>query len=324
MPTFQKRSGKWRAIIRRKGAPETSKTFATKTMAEAWARKIEHGIDSGQVTAVAKGTVGELFRRYRDEVTPDKKGARWEMVRLNRLERELGDVLLKDDLIGAVQDWRDERLKSVKGSSVNRELNLISAVFSHARKEWRMPVLNPVREIKRPKNPRGRSRRISEAEQVVLVEQWGLVPPETVTQYIPWVFEFALETAMRLGEILALEWTDVHERWVVLEKTKNGEGRVVPLSQKARSILDRMPRGGARVFPIHPGTFDTMWRRVRPAGMVFHDTRRTALSRMAKKVPVEVLAKISGHRDMKVLLNTYYRPTPEELVAALDGPPATP
>jgi hypothetical protein len=36
-------------------------------------------------------------------------------------------------------EWRDRRLKSVQASTVNRELNLISAVFSRAIFEWRLP-----------------------------------------------------------------------------------------------------------------------------------------------------------------------------------------
>jgi integrase len=39
----------------------------------------------------------------------------------------------------------------------------------------------------------------------------------------------------------------------------------------------------------------------------FHDTRREALSRLAKKLDVLTLAKLSGHRDTRILLNVYYQ-----------------
>jgi len=50
----------------------------------------------------------------------------------------------------------------------------------------------------------------------------------------------------------------------------------------------------------------------------FHDTRREALTRLSKKVPVEVLAKISGHRDLRILLNVYYRPDMADIAKMLD------
>ena len=50
------------------------------------------------------------------------------------------------------------------------------------------------------------------------------------------------------------------------------------------------------------------------ADLHFHDSRREALSRLAKKVDVMTLAKISGHRDIKILLNTYYAPSVEDVV----------
>lgn len=142
-------------------------------------------------------------------------------------------------------------------------------------------------------------------------------PPTTVKSYVPWVMLFALETAMRLGEILTLEWGQVAEKWVTLDKSKNGDSRTMPLSQKARRVIATMPKVGARVFMIRPGTFDTYWRAIRPDGLNFHDTRATALSRLAPKFQPMELAKISGHRDLNMLLNTYYRPTPEELADRL-------
>jgi len=50
----------------------------------------------------------------------------------------------------------------------------------------------------------------------------------------------------------------------------------------------------------------------------FHDSRREALTRLSKKVPVETLAKISGHRSLNILLNVYYRPDMAEIADMLD------
>lgn len=220
---------------------------------------------------------------------------------------------------GLIQ-WRNERLKQVKSSSVRRELVVISAVFTHARKEWRIAIKNPLKEMRWPKDNPARKRRISPVEEQQLLDSMGFdwaKPPTILKSYTPWVFLFALETAMRLGEILSLEWGQVAEKWVTLDKTKNGDSRVVPLSSRARQIIETMPKVGKRVFMVRPGTFDQYWRDVRPAGFHFHDTRATALSRLAPKFQPMELAKISGHRDLNMLLNTYYRPTPDELADRL-------
>ncbi|PIV87803.1 MAG: hypothetical protein COW48_09550, partial [Hydrogenophilales bacterium CG17_big_fil_post_rev_8_21_14_2_50_63_12] len=73
-------------------------------------------------------------------------------------------------------------------------------------------------------------------------------------QYAAPVVRFAIETAMRQGEILGLRWEDVDlkTRVAVLHDTKNGERRVVPLSSAALSVLKSLPRGirGGLIFKI--------------------------------------------------------------------------
>jgi len=317
---LERRGESWRAIVQRKGSKKQTKTFRTKALAEAWARKIEHDIDQRLVVVRPKGTVGELLLKYAEEVSDHKPPGRWERIRLERIDRELGDTKLDGNLVEALIAWRTDRLKTVSPGSVRRELGLISSVFTHAQKEWQVPVKNPCKDIRLPPENKARTRRISPEEQQALLDKMGFdwgKPPTTLTSYVPWVFLFALETAMRLGEILSLEWPQVAEKWVTLDKTKNGDSRTVPLSSTARHILATMPKVGKTVFMIQPGTFDVCWRRVRPEGLHFHDTRATALSRLATKFQPMELAKISGHRDLNMLLNVYYRPTPEELADRL-------
>ena len=111
---------------------------------------------------------------------------------------------------------------------------------------------------------------------------------------------------MRAGEILKLQLDDVAGKLATLRDTKNGHDRTVPLSVAARELLALV------ALPLSSGTLDALFRRFRPpelAHLHFHDTRHEALSRMAKKItnPMD-LAKISGHRDVRILFNTYYNP----------------
>lgn len=322
MAYFEKRGDSWRAVIQRKNAKKQSKSFKTKAAAEQWARDVEHQLDRGEIPVKIKGALGKLLDRYSYEVSENKnRGGRWEAVRLKRFRKEIGTLRLDTDLTPHIIEWREKRLKVVSAGTVKREFGLLSAVFVHAKKEWRMSVSNPLKNMRWPKDNPSRTRRIMPVEEDEILKlfefSWDK-PPVLLMDYTPWVFIFALETAMRLGEILSLTWPQVHEKWVQLDTSKNGDARVVPLSKRARRVLDAMPKTKEKVFPVRPGTFDTYWRNKRPEGLHFHDTRATALSRLAPKFQPMELAKISGHRDLNMLLNTYYRPTPEELADRLD------
>jgi len=80
-----------------------------------------------------------------------------------------------------------------------------------------------------------------------------LLPKGRQSKWMHPLVVIALETAMRRGEILALEWKDVdlHRRVATLQDTKNGERRSVPLSTKAATTLANLPRSSSgKVFPM--------------------------------------------------------------------------
>lgn len=107
---------------------------------------------------------------------------------------------------------------------------------------------------------------------------------------------------MRAGEICGLTWqnVDFSRRIAHLPMTKNGHARDVPLSSRAIALLKQLQGiDEQRVFSLTSATLDVFFRRARDKcgtkDLHFHDSRREALTRMSKKVPVETLAKISGH-----------------------------
>ena len=143
----------------------------------------------------------------------------------------------------------------------------------------------------------------------------------------PWLKPFiqlAIETAMRRGEILKLEWRHVNleKRTAFLPDTKNGDSRTVPLSSRAVLILRELPKSaGDRVFPISEESFDHGFRRaVKRAGIEdlhFHDLRHEAASRMAGKLTnILELSAVTGHKDLRIL-KRYYHPKAEEIAAKL-------
>jgi len=195
-----------------------------------------------------------------------------------------------------IAEWRDVRLLSVSASSVNRELSLISTVFTHAMKEWRLGLtFNPCTLVAKPRKARPRKQRISIAEREEIIGKlgWdGISEPETSAQWVAFASYLALETAMRKGEILSLRWSDIDfiARHAHLDMTKNGDERFVPLSKAAMKLLKIVKHrtSSAPVVPVQAGNFDKLFRAARrDAGLLhihFHDSRREAASTMAPKL----------------------------------------
>lgn len=335
MATIYQRGAVWRAGIRRKGVPSITRSFDTQAEAETWAAAEERRLDSGVTVAEiiatpAATTWADLFDRYATEVTPLRRGWQAEGVRLRVFSRT--PVFRKALAILTAQDidkWKNDRLKGVSPSTVGRELATMSAVANYAKKTWRnFPGPNPFTDVEWPKPAKPRKRRVSAAEQETIAAAmgWdGVSTPQTRRQMAAWCHAFAVATMMRAGEIMSITWGDVHSRWVHLPITKNKDSRNVPLSTTALRLLALLTRGADthRLFPLMTSRALAKYfaRATAKAGVVdmhFHDSRREAISRAAKLVAnVMDLSKMSGHRNLKVLLDTYYAPEPEYLADLL-------
>ncbi|VAX07786.1 Shufflon-specific DNA recombinase [hydrothermal vent metagenome] len=324
MPTYRKVKNRWRAEVRLKGKYK-SKTFSTKAEAREWATDVE-----STLTGKREGSahlIRDAFERYAREVSMDKKGAKWELVRLNLLGRyDLADVSFAHLAAEDLAVWRDWRLREVSGATVNRELNLISSVFERARKEWGWCVSNPVRDISRPKKPRPRDRRISdeEIERVLCVLGYDENDEATTCQQLTRVlFLLGIETAMRRGEMMALRWSDIHlqQRYVSIVDSKNLDQRDVPLTTRAVELLERLTQEGEGPFSFSSDTASTLFRRaVKKAeidGLRLHDSRHEGLTRLARKLDVLDLARMVGHRNPRSLM-IYYNATVSEIASRLD------
>jgi hypothetical protein len=158
----------YQAEIRRKGLAKISKCFSSRKAAESWARKIESELERGHVSdnsAARSLRLGDLLTRYRAEVTPTKKsGACSETYVIGRLLREpIAERLIINLRARDFAAYRDTRLSYVCGDSVIKELNLISAIYERARKEWDLPIENPLKLVQRPAANPGRQKRVSRA-----------------------------------------------------------------------------------------------------------------------------------------------------------------
>lgn len=336
MASFSKEKNGWRVQVAIQGVRE-SRTFSTKTEATTWAAQRETEIRTEKATGVQRGrTIDDAFRRYEKEVSVHKRGYRLEAVRLGAVGRmEIDGVPLKDwKLIDVTPEvlgrWRDKRLlvDKVLGSSVNRDLNLLSHVFSVAAKEWKWLAKSPTTDVRRPADPPPRDRLYTQDEIERICAALGIdvdqaTPVETVSQRVGIAFLFAIETAMRAGEICGLLPEHVKGRVATLVRTKNGTKRNVPLSTRAAALLELLPprEGHDTIFGMTPKVLDLLFRKARVRAMIddatFHDTRHLAITRLAKRLNVLDLARMVGHRDLKQL-QTYYNESAEDMAARLD------
>ena len=305
MATIDKQCGAWRARVRRDGISRT-KTFPKKTDAAHWAMETERSIALGLPQGDDGATLGSILKRYAREITPLKKSAPQESIRIRRLCRSgLVAVRITDLRPSHIAQYRDQRLKQVSASTCRLDLCLISHALDTARKEWGYHLGNPVSDIRKPSLPKGRDRRLEGDEEQRLLDACR----QSTNHWLLPLVCFALETAMRRGELLALEWKDVHvdQGWVHLSDTKNGSPRDVPLSPKAKAILTELPHDlSGRVFPVHFEALKSAWRRLLGrSGVVslrFHDLRHEATSRFFEKgLNVMEVAAITGHRDLRML-----------------------
>lgn len=328
MPTFEQRSGGWRVKVRVKGLEKPlTATFKTKAEAARWALEQEAGARAARRGELPERTVAQAFRRYAEEVSSKKPGERWEAVRLTRMEGEFPGLTLAQLTTDRIGKWRDQRLKQVKASSFNRDLNLLASVLETARREWGWVLVNAARDVRRPTNPAPRRRLMSDHERDRILMALGYSEKgkiETLSQQVGVALLVALESGMRSSEVVGLTWARVHldRQFVYLPKTKNGDERDVPLSKRAVALLKRMEGvHKTQVFTVTAASRDALFRKARDRcgieGLTFHDSRATAATRLAKKFDVLTLARILGHRDPRSVM-VYYRETAESMAARMD------
>jgi integrase len=306
-------AGTFKVQVRRIGLPAVSKTFKTKHDAEVWSRSVESEQDRGVFVNRSEAdrvTVGELMDRYIVEVTPLKRSAKNDKQRLLFLKRHFGHFIVSQLQSRHIAAYRDKRLSEGRqGATVVKEIGSLRHLLDVAIKDWGVPLVsNAATLVRKPKQSRGRDRRLAEGEERRLLDACKSSKSPLLAPLVT----LALETGMRLGEMLVLEWkhVDLTRQTAYLPLTKNGEARVVPLSKRAAQTLQSLPRHiqSPRVFWAwaKADSFENVWRRaVCRAGIEdlrFHDLRHEATSRLFEKgLNVMEVASVTGHKTLQML-----------------------
>lgn len=335
----QAESGKWQAIIRRKGHADKSRTFVREDDAKKWARDIENKIDRDVFVDRAEAeatTLAAALIRYEKEVSVKKDGYEVEKVRIASWMR---DDLAKRSLASLkpsdFASWLAARLEHVAPSTARKDLAVISHLFTVSVKRWGMPVINPITKIEIPSEDNARNRVFEGDEETRLMlslANSGCGEKRANLWILP-LCKLAIETAARQSELLAVKWADVDLARSVMRikgkdradgksRTKNkAKFRDLPLSTKAKEILISLPRSiDCKVFPTTASavkqSFSRAVTRAKIIDFHFHDLRHEGTSRLAEKLAMHELMKVTGHEDTRMLAR-YYHPRAEDLAKKL-------
>ncbi len=330
MATIRKIDGKrgtvYRAIIRKRGQ-SLSRTFSIKSDAAKWAARTEAEIERGQAGLIQEGhrhKLAEAIDRYLLEILPSKSEGTQNAYsgQLDYWKREFGSRKLADITPTLISQSRDElaaeniakpgKPKKYRGpATVNRYLEALRSIYSTVVKQWHWLPDTPMRAVAKLKEPRGRTRFLSETELKVLLTACKEARESAL--YVAVLL--AVTTGARKGNIMHLRWEQIDFDKAVchIPKTKNGDPMMLPLVPEVLALLKaRREQGGAirlqgLVFPSkvsdkRPVLIEAAWRAAKNrAGITnlrFHDLRHTAASFLAMNgASLPEIGNVLGHRS---------------------------
>ena len=312
MAYVAKHKDKWRAQVVKDGIRKTA-VWATKREATEWANRVELEIQKGVISAHTR-TLREAVDKYLDTVSVNKRDAvEWERRRFEAFIGFFGDVALDSITSESIGRWRSARMKEVSGSTILRDSGLYRNLFKVALNEWRWIKSNPYQGVRLPKSnsPRVQVWRWQQIKRVLRGGQRVGGKTLEVTQ----AFHIALRTGMRLKEsMMAPQCFDRQRRVVDLTSSKTAAGgETVPLTRQGYRLMLTMPPAFDLSENRASMLFCHLLNNLLITDLQFRDARATALTLMARRMDVMTLARISRHKDLKLLLSCYYRETAEDI-----------
>jgi integrase len=314
------------------------------------------------MTEAENTTFKEALERYEEEVSKHKDGYAQEKTRIRAWmndshfkngSKDIGNAFkLAGRSLASLRGsdfakWRNRRLDDVSSSTVQKDLAIISHLFSIAAKDWGIPITNPIQNVKVKVEDNSRDRVYEKGEEERLLKELTPTAGSRTKLRSIWLTPMvivAAETAARQSELLALKWSDVNidagvirikgkarksrladtnkKSAVTKSRTKNKDKyRDVPLSPRAIKVLEGLPRHiSGKVFPVSAqvlrNAFIKAVKRAKLEDFHFHDLRHVGTSKLAEKLSMQELMKATGHKNSR-MLERYYHPKAEDMAKKL-------
>lgn len=290
-------------------------------------------------------TVKISFDKFKEQylefskVNKKPRTAERDIVSMKPLQRFFAGKLLSEINPFMIERYKQERKgdvtsrykqkskgKGVSVRTVNVELACLRHMFNMAIR-WGKAQRNPMSEVKLFKEPEGKDRILSPAEETRLFD--AIRSSNRACQLEP-IIVTALTTGMRLSEILNLKWSNVDfvNRLIIVEGTKSGYIRKIPMNTRLTETLSSAKKvsRNEKVFVNERResykSFRTSWNhaleRAKIEGFTFHSLRHTFGTRLGMAgVDVKTIQELMGHRDIKMTMR-YSHPTPEHKRKAVE------
>lgn len=316
---------RYSAQVRRAGRKPIFRTFSSKRHAEQWCAELEREffLQNNRLPAIdVQLTVAEAIDRYMStELLNRPKTIRSTGLLLKYWRSRFSEVKLNELSTSMIDAVKRELLSSTSGNgkkrspaTINRYLAALSVVLNAAVRDWGVLSESPMSRIRKLKEPRGRVKYLDNAQRDRLLSACG----QSKDPYINVVVLVALCTGMRLGEILGLrrENVDLEADRLIVQESKNGERRSIPLVDPAKSALihfldDSKARHGL-LFPAvkstqaKPKDIRKAWlavaRKAELNDFRFHDLRHSCASYLAMSgASLLEIAEVLGHKTLNMV-----------------------
>ncbi|MDO8141428.1 MAG: site-specific integrase [Candidatus Brocadiales bacterium] len=325
---FKRGGGVWWTCIRLNGKKiQESLDTTDKKLAQAIESKIRTDIIEGKYFGKYAGsnkTFAEMMEKFMQEHAPKVSRNMQISYRtsLGNLTPYFNDARVLQITPKMISSYKAKRYgDGVKPASVNRELSMLSKAFNLACKEWEWVKENPVSKVSKDKENNERDRWLTDDEEKRLLEN--------SPQWLKEIIIFDLNTGLRQNELLSLTWdrVDLFRRVIVIQESKNGKPRTIPLTQTALDILTEkskvinlktglvFPNGKGKkiVYNVLTFPFNKAKARAGIENFHFHDLRHTFATRLAQRgVDIYKISKLLGHKDIR-MTQRYAHHCPESL-----------
>ena len=217
-----------------------------------------------------------------------------------------GDIPISNVTAKMIEQYKQERQKTIKPVSLNIELRALKAAFQVA-VSWGYLKENPFKKVKQI--------RIEETDvpRHLTREEISRLLNAVDDEKMRLLFEIYLNTGGRRNEVLSLTWKNIdlkNQTATFVNGTKFGKKRIVPLNQRALEILTHLRKSAHslsnRIFNYEKNyisrRFKYYARKARlPESIKTHSLRHTFASLLIdNSVDIHTIKELMGHSSVKV------------------------